>query len=186
VGSEIPAANIVVLIGVAITAVTDVWKFKVYNLLTLPLLCTGLLYHGFVGGTTEFTVSLLGALFGFTVLLPFYFMGGMGAGDVKLMAAVGAWLGIPQTFSVFIASSMAAGCYALYLIFAHGMMAETWVNLKILCHRLRVAGRYLGAEDNVEATISRADRACRLIPFAAMVAVGVLARLVWVRIKGEL
>ena len=185
-GSEIPAANVVVLIGVAITAVTDLWKFKVYNLLTLPLLCTGLFYHGFVGGTGEFTGSLLGALFGFTVLVPFYCMGGMGAGDVKLMAAVGAWLGMPQTFAVFIASSLAAGCYALYLIIAHGKVTETYVNFKILWHRLRAIGRYLGAEDNVEAAVSRADRASRLIPFAAMVAIGVLARLAWGKLKGEL
>src|SRR5207248_5751947 len=96
---------IVVLAFVAITAVTDVWKFKVYNALTLPLLCSGLIYHGLAGGAAEFTESFLGALFGFGVLLAFYIMGGMGGGDVKLMAAVGAWLGMPQTFYVFIASS---------------------------------------------------------------------------------
>jgi prepilin peptidase CpaA len=186
VGSEISVGNVVIFAGVAITAVTDVWKFKVYNALTLPLLLSGLIYHGCMGGMPEFTASFFGALFGFGILLAFYLMGGMGAGDVKLMAAVGAWLGMPQTFCVFIASSLAAGCYALYLIFAYGKVAETCVNLRILLHRLQAVGRYLGAEDNVEATVSHADRASRLIPFAAMVAVGIIASFAWCRLKGSL
>jgi prepilin peptidase CpaA len=176
---------IIVLVFVALTAVTDVWKFKVYNALTLPLLCSGLIYHGLVGGTPEFTGSFLGALFGFGVLLAFYVMGGMGGGDVKLMAAVGAWLGMPQTFYVFIASSLAAGCYALCLMFAHGKTSETWLNFRVLWHRVMAFGRYLGAEDRVEAAVSQADRASRVIPFAAMVALGVVATLAWGRWRGE-
>jgi prepilin peptidase CpaA len=176
---------IVFLTAVAITAVTDVWKFKVYNVLTLPLLCSGLVYHGYVGGSSEFAVSLTGALFGFGILLTFYVMGGMGAGDVKLMAAVGAWLGMPQIFYVFIASSLAAGCYALFLIFTHGRLRETWLNLQILWFRVRAFGRHLGAEDQVEAAVSRADRGSRLIPFAAMIAIGVVATLAWYRLREE-
>jgi prepilin peptidase CpaA len=180
-----PVTVIVVFVAVAITAVTDLWKFKVYNALTLPLLCSGLVYHGLMGGPPDFTGSFLGALFGFGVLLTFYVMGGMGGGDVKLMAAVGAWLGLPQTFYVFIASSLAAGCYAVFLIFAHGRMTETWLNLRILWYRALAFGRYLGAEDRVEAAVSYADRGSRLIPFAAMVAVGVVVTFAWSRLSGE-
>jgi len=180
-----PVDSSVVLIAVAITAVTDVWKFKVYNALTLPLLCSGIIYHGVKGGPAELTVSLLGALFGFGVLLAFYVMGGMGAGDVKLMAAVGAWLGIPQTFYVFIASSLAAGVYGLCLVFAKGKAGETWLNLQILWYRISAFGRYLGAEDRVETAVSRGDCGSRLIPFAAMVAIGVVASLSWCKLRGE-
>ena len=176
---------IVVLVAVGVAAVTDVWKFKIYNAVTLPLLCSGMIYHGLVGGAPDFTASFVGALFGFGILLVFYLMGGMGGGDVKLMAAVGAWLGMPQTFYVFIASSLAAGCYALLLIFAHGKVAETWLNFQILWHRIMAFGRYLGAEDRVEAAVSQADRSSRLIPFAAMVAIGVVATLAWGRLSGE-
>jgi prepilin peptidase CpaA len=170
---------IIVLAAVGITAVTDVWKFKVYNALTLPFLCSGLIYHGLAGGTPELAGSVLGAVFGFGVLLVFCIMGGVGGGDVKLMAAVGAWLGMPQTFYVFIASSLAAGCYAGCVILAHGKTAETWLNFQVLWHRLMAFGRYLGAEDRVETAVSQADRASRVIPFAAMVAIGVVATLAW-------
>jgi prepilin peptidase CpaA len=175
----------VVLVAVLIAAATDVWNFKIYNFLTIPLLVSGVIYHGVVGGTPEFNGSFLGALFGFGVLLTFYIMGGMGGGDVKLMAAVGAWLGMPQTFYVFIVSSLAAGCYALFLIFANGKLAETWLNFQVLWHRITAFSRYLGAEDRVEAAVSHADRSSRLIPFAAMVAIGVVATLMWGRFRGE-
>ena len=145
---------IVVLTAALVAAVTDVWKFKVYNALTLPLLVAGLLYHGF---RLEIADSLLGILFGFAALVPLYIIGGMGAGDVKLMAAIGAWLGMPLTFYVFIASSLAAGVYAIVLMVATGKMGETVVNLHILWLRLASIGRYLGARRSGRSR-SQADR----------------------------
>ncbi len=169
----------IVLVASLAAAVLDVWKFKIYNVVTLPLLASGLFYHGVLGGPGELAGSLLGLVFGFGILIGFYVMGGMGAGDVKLMAAVGAWLGMPFTFYVFIASSLATGIYALVLVVAYGRVSETWINLQIVWHRLRVIGRHLGADDQVELGVNRSDRRHRLIPFAAMVALGIVATLVW-------
>jgi prepilin peptidase CpaA len=169
----------VVLVAAFAAAVLDVWKFKVSNAVTVPLLVSGLLYHGLAGGPSEFAGSMLGMVFGFGILIGFYILGGMGAGDVKLLAAVGAWLGMPHTFYVFIASSLATGVYALVLVLASGRLGETWVSLQLLWHRLAVIGRHLGADDRVEAEVNRADRRRRLIPFAAMVALGILATFVW-------
>src|SRR5438045_221996 len=81
--SALPMA--VVWIAALAAAVLDGWKFKIYTAVTLPLLASGLLYHGVLGGPTEFAGSLLGLVFGFGILIGFYVMGGMGAGDVKLM-----------------------------------------------------------------------------------------------------
>jgi prepilin peptidase CpaA len=167
----------VVLIAVLLMAVTDVWKFKVQNVLTLPLLASGLIYHGIVGGPTEFLGSVLGAAFGFGVLLVFYLMGGVGAGDVKLLAGVGAWLQLPLTFCVFVVSSLAAGAYAVVLLLKYRQVSETWVNLQIVWYRLKTIGRALASEDNIEAAVTRADRRQRVIPFAAMVALGLFALL---------
>jgi prepilin peptidase CpaA len=166
----------IVFAAVLVAAVTDIWKFKVYNALTLPLLATGLIYHGF---RYEITDSLLGILFGFAALVPLYIVGGMGAGDVKLMAAVGAWLGMPLTFYVFIASSLAAGLYSIGLVAWTGRLGETVVNLHIMWLRLASVGRYLGGDDKVEREVRRSDRRKRIIPFAAMVAIGLVATLLW-------
>jgi len=168
---------IVVLVAALIAAATDIWKFKVYNALTLPLLVSGLLYHAF---RAELADSLLGVLFGFAALIVLYIIGGMGAGDVKLMAAVGAWLGMPLTFYVFIASSLAAGVYSIGLVVWTGQVVETAVNLQILWLRLASVGRYLGSDDKVESEVRRSDRRKRIIPFAAMVAIGLVATLIWI------
>jgi prepilin peptidase CpaA len=175
---------VVLLAAAMVAAATDVWKYKIHNALTLPLLLTGLIFHAVSGGAQAFSASLLGALFGFTILLVFYIMGGMGAGDVKLMAAVGAWLGMPLTFYVFIASSLAAGLYAVILLVVGQNFWETWVNFQLLWIRLGSLYRHLGSEDRVETEIAGRDRRLRVIPFAAMVVVGLVATLIWVHVKG--
>jgi prepilin peptidase CpaA len=166
----------VALTASLIAAITDIWKFKVYNMLTLPLLAGGLLYHGM---RADLGNSLLGVVFGFGALIALHVIGGMGAGDVKLMAAVGAWLGMPLTFYVFIASSLAAGVYAVILVVMTGKVGETLLNLRVLWMRLVCIGRYLGADDRVEKEVRRADRRRRIIPFAAMVLVGIVGTLLW-------
>jgi prepilin peptidase CpaA len=169
----------VVLVAVLVTAVTDVWKFKIHNVLTLPLLVSGLLYHALAAGLPGFTVSVLGALLGFGLLIVLYLLGGMGAGDVKLMAGIGAWLGLPLTFYVFLASSLAAGIYALVIILIYQRTSETWVNLQIAWHRLSAVGRHLGANERVELEVARSGRRARIIPFAAMIALGMLGLVAW-------
>jgi len=171
----------IVTIAALVSALTDLWRFKVYNVLTVPLLLSGFAYHGIVGGAPEFSLSLAGAVFGFGILIAPYAMGGMGAGDVKLMSGIGAWLGLTMTYQVFIASAIAAGLYALVLIIMSSKLVETWINLQILWHRVTVFGRYLGADERVEEQVKRDDRRKRVIPFAAMVAIGLIATLMWLR-----
>jgi prepilin peptidase CpaA len=168
---------VVVFVAVLVMAVTDLWRFRVHNLLTLPLLASGLIYHGVTDGTPGLINGLLGALFGFSALIVFCMMGGMGAGDVKLLAGVGAWLGLPLTFYVFIASSLAVGVYSIILLLTSRRLRETWIYLHIAWYRLKAMGRYLGSESNVESAVTHAERRQRLVPFAAMVAVGLIAAL---------
>jgi prepilin peptidase CpaA len=175
----------VVLTAALIAAVTDLWKFKVYNALTLPMLASGLIYHGLSGGSDALGSSLLGMLFGFASLVVVYAQGGMGAGDVKLMAAVGAWLGMPLTFYVFIASALAGGVYVLGLLLVVGGLNDVIVNFQILLLRLAAVGRHLGQNDRIETAAQRSERRKRLVPFAAMIAVGIVATLFWVNFKPQ-
>jgi prepilin peptidase CpaA len=175
----VPLHVAVVLVAVLITAVTDLWKFKVHNVLTLPLLAAGLIYAGLGDHPVSFASSVQGALLGFVVLFPFCVMGGVGAGDVKLMTAVGAWLGLKLTIAVFLVSCLAAGMYALGLIIWFRTYGEVWANLRIAWHRVAAVGRRLSAEDHVERMVTREDCRQRIVPFAAMVAIGLLAVLSW-------
>jgi prepilin peptidase CpaA len=173
----IPAS--IVLAAAVIAAVLDVWKFKVYNALTVPLLLSGMAYHLITGGMQGLMGSLTGVLAGFAVLFVFYTMGGVGAGDVKLMAAVGAWLCMPLTLYVFAASALASGVYALALTLHSGSVGESWLNLQVVLFRMMALGHHLGSGVRLEDEIKRADRRRRLVPFGAMVAVGFGAILAW-------
>jgi len=168
---------VVVFIAVLVMAVTDLWRFRVHNALTLPLLISGLIYQGVTSGTPGLVNGLLGALFGFSALIVFWMMGGIGSGDVKLLAGVGAWLGLTLTFYVFIASSLAAGVYSIVLLITNRNVRETWVNLQIAWYRLKAVGRYLGSDSEVERAATKAERRQRLVPFAAMVAIGLVVAL---------
>jgi hypothetical protein len=94
------------------------------------------------------------------------------------MAGIGAWLGMPLILYVFLVSALAAGVYAALVVLLCGTGRDTWISLKIIWHRLAAVGRHLAAEDRVEAEVNRTDRRWRVIPFAAMIALGLLALIV--------
>src|SRR5690242_1594481 len=82
------------LIGAGTWAVRDDLLFhRISNRLTGTLLCVGLAIRMLGGGWSGLEQSLLGVMVGLGCLLPFYIARGMGAGDVKLLAATGALLG---------------------------------------------------------------------------------------------
>lgn len=155
-----------------IAAGTDLWKFKVYNALTLPALAGGLISSGLSGGWEGLAASGLGALTGFGLLAAFFAMGGVGAGDVKLLTALGAWLGPTLTLHVFLASAVVAGLYALILAAASGSLLASAGGLLQLAGRLRRLEFGPEAGEAIAAEAARGDRRRRLVPFAAMTCAG--------------
>ncbi|MBI1914723.1 MAG: prepilin peptidase [Planctomycetes bacterium] len=178
---SLPIPVAVVLVACVALAFIDLCKYKIYNIFTYPLLLAGLVYHGMTGGLPDLGDSLLGTLLGFGLLLPFYALGGMGGGDVKLMAAVGAWLGLPLTFVVFLVSSLLAGVYAVILVVSYGRVREVWLNLQVGWLRFRALSRQLGADDRLETEVQNPDRGRRVVPFAPMLALGLFVLLLGVR-----
>ena len=88
-----------VLCGFLVVAVFGDMRFhRIPNRLCVYTIVTGILLQVIVNGTGGLMVGVGGLLTGFLVLLPFYFVGGMGAGDVKLMASVGTFLGVSGAF----------------------------------------------------------------------------------------
>ena len=163
----------VVVIAVVIAALTDIRTYRVHNLVTLPLLVSGLIYHGVVGGSAGLIMSAYGAMIGLGLLFLFFLLGGMGGGDVKLLAGIGAWLGWQFTVVVLAIASIAAGIYALIFAVITGRIRETWAKFQILWFRVSSVGRHFAAEDRVELILANSDKQGRVVPFAAMMAVGV-------------
>ena len=71
-------------------AIIDGWKLKVPNWITFPMVIGGWAYSLAFFGWPGFVWSLVGTAVGLGLLLPAYAIGGMGAGDVKLLGGVGA------------------------------------------------------------------------------------------------
>ena len=163
---------IVVACGTLVAAGTDLWKFKVYNALTFPLIVSGPIASALLGGPEGLKASLLGAALGFGILAVFFAMGGVGAGDVKLLTAIGAWLGPYLTAQVFVASALAGGLYAVTLLALRGGAREAIAGVGLVVHRLQSPGLLAPPESGIAEEVRRADRRRRLIPFAAMTCLG--------------
>ncbi|MDA1014761.1 MAG: A24 family peptidase [Planctomycetota bacterium] len=159
-----------------IAAVTDLWKFKVYNALTFPLMATGLLYHVVMDGWSGFTFASLGLICGFATLAVFFAAGGVGAGDVKLMAGIGAWIGTANVLSVFLASALLMGVWVVVAGLINGRLLESIIRAQIEVARMRSGEAFQATDETeVENTATQPDRRKRLIPFAAAAAMGLLA-----------
>jgi prepilin peptidase CpaA len=109
-------------------------ELRVPNWLTYPMALAGVLYNVFAGGffgsagEIGFVGSLLGLVTGLVCLLPLYSVGGMGAGDVKLMAGVGAWLGWQITLTAFLVSTVVGAVMAVAMVLHRGTAVKHWAN----------------------------------------------------------
>jgi prepilin peptidase CpaA len=112
---------VMVFLGIILAAAvyTDVTRRKIPNKLTFPAMAVGIAYHVLVHGYQGLIFSLTGLAAGFALLILFYILGGMGAGDVKLMAAVGAVLGAKGVFVSFLFTALYGGIYSLGVMLTH-------------------------------------------------------------------
>jgi len=108
-----------------ISAITDILFKKIPNWLTLPTLVAGGVIHSLINGAEGFFFSLQGIGAGFGLLFLFYLLGAMGAGDVKLMAAIGSFVGPKEVFMIFILATALGGIYALGLLLIKGYLWQT-------------------------------------------------------------
>ena len=114
------STNIVILIILAIAVGTDLWARKIPNVLTVPAAVGGLVFHLATTGLPGLKSSALGLSVGLGVLLVPYMLGGMGGGDVKLLAGLGAWLGPMSILITALYTGVAGGLLALGVIVASG------------------------------------------------------------------
>ena len=108
---------LIILNGVLIiSAVTDLRSQKIPNMVTLPAALAALAYHTIVNGLEGFLFSATGLAAGIALLILPYLMGGMGAGDAKLLGVVGAFIGPKQVFYAFLIIAIIGGIYAMLLM----------------------------------------------------------------------
>ncbi|RXV65802.1 peptidase A24 [Burkholderia stabilis] len=166
-----PVPLCVTLLAVA-AASTDIATRRIPNrLVALGLggaLIAQCMLHGVLAGALGW---LAGAATGFGLLLPFYLLRGMAAGDVKLMLAIGAWVGAEMTFYIVLATFIAGGIGAIAYALLRGRMRQMWANVRALIARRSQGARTDAADGPVEIA------SVGTLPYGVAIAAGTLGML---------
>jgi prepilin peptidase CpaA len=135
---EIRAIAVVVVACVAVGF--DVRTRRIPNLLTFGAAAVALLFALTTGGPAAATTAALAWFLGAALFFPFFALGGMGAGDVKLLAALAAWLGPADTVYLAIFASIAGGAVAVVLSVGRGYMRQAFSNIWLMLMHWRLVG----------------------------------------------
>jgi prepilin peptidase CpaA len=127
---------ILLITTITISVVEDLRRQKIPNLVTLPTMVVALAYHSFSNGLGGFLFSGGGLILGIGLFIIPYILGGMGAGDVKLMGALGAVLGPTGILATSIMVILAGGVYGLILFalnpkYTVSMLKRWWATFKV-------------------------------------------------------
>lgn len=160
------------LIILLISFITDVTKRKILNIVTLPAIFLSFVYYSFGLGFEGFIFSSKGFITGLGLLIIPYLLGGMGAGDVKLMAAIGSLMGTSFVFYSFIYTALIGGVIAVLLIIKSRGFKNTVKSFFFNIAFLRSSS--LGSM-----SISKDKKNSITFPYGVAIVLGTLCHLAW-------
>ena len=163
-----PEVWIAVVIGVA-ASIEDLVHRQISNWICGAACAAGLVLHVATEGWRGSFTALLGLLAGFGVFLVFYLLGGMGGGDVKLMAGFGAVLGVKRLLEAALWTAACGGIFAALAI-GFSTVRSLWT--------CRAALRNCEAPGDADTKKARANKPMQSIPYAPAIAAGVWLSLV--------
>ena len=163
-----------VLIGLLLLAAWIDWRtFRIPNWLTASGMAWGLAYNTVFADSawSGLAHGLLGLVTGLALLLPLYAIRVMGAGDVKLMAMVGAFLGALATAKALILVGIAGGLAVLLFALSQRATRQLAANVKDMAESMVIAGMPIWRPE-------LAGRSVGKLPYGVSISVGTLAFLV--------
>jgi len=116
---------IILIILLVVAVIFDLRERRIPNWLTFPFMAAGVAYHVAANGFPGLSQSVQGLMMGIALLVLFYLAGGMGAGDVKLMGAVGSILGPAHVLSAFVYSALVGGAYSVMVLYRHSVLRSS-------------------------------------------------------------
>jgi len=163
-----------VTITLVVAAVIDGLKLKVPNWITFPMIISGWIYSATLSpyaGWEGLMFSLVGTAVGLGLLLPLYAIGGMGAGDVKLLAGVGAWVWGTATLYAFVVSAIVGGVIAVLMVLVRRKWGKHQMQFWMICNEI------LTVKDPEKLAAIAAERkpTMMLLPFGIPIAIGTIA-----------
>jgi prepilin peptidase CpaA len=151
-----------------VAACFDVKTRRIPNKLSVPCLMAGLLLHYFAQGWAGLGSSLAAAAIAFGIFLLFFLAGGMGGGDVKLIAAVGALAGLHMLPGILVATALIGGALAIGMVMMRGQMGVTLRNMA------SIAGHHAEHGLSPHPTLHVRNEATLRLPYGVAIAAGVL------------
>jgi len=167
------AQGAVLLVG-AVACITDFRSRRIPNVLTFGASVAAFAFWAASSGLAGLTFSLAGWLAGCLLFLPWFLLRGMGAGDVKLLAALGAWVGPGAALWIALYAAVAGGVFAVIVTLARGYLGTMFRNVWGLLMFWRIAG----VQPHPELTLATA--AGPRLPYAFPITAGAVAVL-WLR-----
>jgi prepilin peptidase CpaA len=159
------APQLVLIVGLAAAVAIDVRSRKIPNWVTAGITGAGF-GIAFGGGAMTPAQAALGMLAGLLLMMPGHLIGATGAGDVKLMAAIGTVIGPGLVLRAFLYTAVAGGVFALAVAARRGLLSETLYGTQ------RLVTAPLAARQTIESP-SRANR----FPYGPAIAVGTFVAL---------
>lgn len=164
------------LVVLVLIAATYDWRYRIVpNWLTLGGVLAGLAVNTILGGISGLWLAFSGAFVALLVYLALYALRAMGAGDAKLMAAVGALMGPFIWWGIFIYTILIGGVAALAAILLSGRFRRTLRNIGTILSSLVRAKRPWAENPEVDVRDKRALR----LPHAVNIAAGTAAYLIF-------
>jgi len=176
------ADGVLCLLGTLLAAAvcSDLKSRRISNKLVLAGICAGCLLNiilpegsGFLSalpGAAGIDGALAGLATGFCLMLPMYLLRALGAGDVKLMAMVGAFLGSDATLRVVLATFIAGGVLALVVAVSGHQLRRLADNLRTM-----LLASYFKLAMNEMPTMSAMPESAGKMPYAVAIAAGTLS-----------
>jgi prepilin peptidase CpaA len=137
---DMTVAHVIALLTAGMACVSDLRSRRIPNLLTFGAAAAGVLFHGVTGGAGSGLTSVGGVVVGIALLVAVYLVGGLGAGDVKLVGALGAWFGPMDTVWLVLYTGVAGGVLAIAVAARHSYLRQALRNIGLLLAYWRLAG----------------------------------------------
>jgi len=159
----------------------DLRSRRIPNTLVLTGLVLAFIAHTIALGTGSVPLAgrtwwapMTGLLTGFALMLPLYLLHATGAGDVKLMGMVGAFIGAQPVLTATLYTLLAGGLLSLVFMFGRGVASQTLANVRFL-----LTDWALRASTGQGARLAPLQSTAARLPYAVAIALGTGAALLW-------
>ncbi len=164
-----------VTVTLIVAAVIDGWKLKVPNLITFPLIsAAGSTAAWPMAGKASATACWARSS-AWALLLPAYAIGGMGAGDVKLLAGVGAWVWSTVTLYAFCVSAVVGGVIALAMV----LYRKSWRKHRAQFEVILTEILTIRDPNQLSAIAAERKSSMLLLPYGIPIAIGTISYFAW-------